>query len=491
MTGVDIIKLYDICPEAQQQGIADSEVTAVTDNTAKVVSGCIFVCIKGAHFDGHSAAQQMLEKGACMIVTDHDISCDKQFICDNTRLWLARLVSRFYGCPTKKFGMLAVTGTNGKTTTAHFVKHILSELGNKCGCIGTAGNDTCSGEPKPAVHGTPTVPAATVLYSWFAEMAQNNADYCVMEASSQALSQYRIADEEFEVAGFTNLTRDHLDYHKTMENYFNAKKRLFTMCKKAVVNTDDDYGRRLAKEFSDKVITYSTKDSSADLYADYIRLYADRACFMLISNIDKKAVLTEIPMTGIYNVENALCAVGMTSALGYDIAACARTLSRLNGVDGRMNTVYKGDFTVITDYAHTDDALAKMLSTLKGAVKGRLICVFGAAGDRDKEKRPMMGKAAEDYADVLVITSDNPAHENPEDIINSVFSGTSGKRPCKCITDRREAIEYALDKARKDDIVVLAGKGQEKYQIIGDSYLPFCEAEIVKDIMMRKGNKDS
>ena len=488
---MDIIKLYDICPEAGAQGIENCEVTSVTDNTAKAEAGSVFVCIKGAHFDGHSAARQMLEKGACMIVTDHDTGCEKQFICDNTRLWLARLVSRYYGCPTKKFGMLAITGTNGKTTTAHFVKHILASLGKKCGCIGTAGNDTCSGTPKPSEHGTPTVPAATVLYSWFKEMEQNGADYCVMEASSQALAQYRIGDEIFESAGFTNLTRDHLDYHKTMENYFSAKKRLFTMCRKAVVNIDDEYGRRLADEFSDKVITYSTKDSSADLFADYIRLYADRACFMLVSRNDKKAVLTEIPMTGIYNVENALCAVGMTSALGYDAAACARTLSALEGVDGRMNTVYKGDFSVITDYAHTDDALAKMLSTLKSAVKGRLICVFGAAGDRDKEKRPMMGKAAEDHADVLVITSDNPAHEDPDDIIKAVYSGTSGKCSCKCITDRKEAIAYALDIAEKDDIVVLAGKGQEKYQIIGDSYLPFCEAEIVKNIMMRKGNKDS
>ena len=178
----------------------------------------------------------------------------------------------------------------------------------------------------------------------------------------------------------------------------------------------------------------------------------------------------------------------MVTALGFDMTECAKALSDLDGVDGRMNVVYRGDFTVITDYAHTDDALIKVLSTLKPLTKGRLICVFGAAGDRDKEKRPMMAKAAEDNADILVITSDNPAHENPDEIIREVMTGISGKKPCRCITDRREAIAYALDTARKDDVIILCGKGHETYQIIGDEYLPFSEKEIVKDIMIRKEN---
>lgn len=459
--------------------------TGVTDDTREVTGGSIFVCIKGANFDGHSAAQKMLDNGATAVVAGHDTGCERQVIVKNTRLELADMLSRFYGEPAKKFGLLAVTGTNGKTTTAHFVKHILTVLGKKCGCIGTAGNDTCSGELKPSQHGTPTVPRATVLYRWFDEMVRNGADYCVMEASSQALDQYRIGNENVAVAGFTNLTRDHLDYHGTMENYFQAKRRVFTMCKTAVISIDDEYGRRLADEFSDIAVTYSV-NGKADFHADFIKMSAAGCSYMLVNEREKTACRVDMNMTGLYNVQNSMCAIAMVTALGYDMSECAKALATLDGVDGRMNVVYRGEFTVITDYAHTDDALVKVLSTLKAVTKGRLICVFGAAGDRDKEKRPMMGKAAEENADMLVITSDNPAHENPDDIIKSVLSGTTGAKPCKCITDRYEAIKYALDIAGKGDVIALCGKGHETYQIIGDEYLPFSEKNIVKDMMKRK-----
>lgn len=461
--------------------------TGVTDDTREVTKGSIFVCIKGANFDGHSAAQKMLGNGVTAVVAGHDTGCERQVIVQNTRLELANMLSRFYSEPAKKFGLLAVTGTNGKTTTAHFVKHILTVLGKKCGCIGTAGNDTCSGELKPSQHGTPTVPRATVIYRWFDEMVRNGADYCVMEASSQALDQYRIGNENVAVAGFTNLTRDHLDYHGTMENYFQAKRRVFTMCKTAVISIDDEYGRRLADEFSDIAVTYSV-NGKADFHADFVKMSAAGCSYMLVNEREKTACRVDMNMTGLYNVQNSICAIAMVTALGFDMSECAKALATLDGVDGRMNVIYRGEFTVITDYAHTDDALVKVLSTLKAVTKGRLICVFGAAGDRDKKKRPMMGKAAEENADMLVITSDNPAHENPDDIIKSVLSGTTGTKPCKCITDRYEAIEYALDIAGKDDVIALCGKGHETYQIIGDEYLPFSEKDIVKDIMKRKGN---
>ena len=319
-----IIRLYEICPEAEKAGTQNAVVTGVTDNTAEVKQGSIFVCVKGARFDGHSAAAEMLSKGAVMIVTDHDIKCGKQLVTDNTRLCLARLLNSFYGKPSEKLGLLAVTGTNGKTTTAHFVKHILTTLGKKCGCIGTAGNDTCSGKLKPSQHGTPTVPRATVLYSWLGEMVSNGADYCVMEASSQALDQYRIGDERIAVAGFTNLTRDHLDYHGTMENY------------------------------SDIAVTYST-EGNADYHAEFIRMNATGCSYMLVNEREKTACRVDMNMTGLYNVQNSLCAIAMVTALGFDMTECAKALSDLDGVDGRMNVVYRGDFTVITDYAHTDD----------------------------------------------------------------------------------------------------------------------------------------
>lgn len=483
--GVGEIKLYDICPEAVRQGLENCEITGITDNTANVTKGSLFVCIKGTHFDGHSVAAKMIEKGAAAVAAERDTGCKNQIICDNTRLELSRLSSAFYSHPTKYIQMFAVTGTNGKTTTAHLVKHILSELGKKCGCIGTAGNDTC-GTFHASPHGTPTTPNAPVLYSWFAEMRDNKADCCVMEASSQALAQYRIADENFAAAGFTNLTRDHLDYHKTMENYFKAKRRLFTMAEKAVICIDDEYGRRLAEEFSDKAITYSVY-GNADLYASFIKMTARSSEFMLVSERDRQSVKVRLNFTGLYNIQNALCAIGMTAAAGYDICECAKALESCKGVNGRLNVIYSGDFTVITDYAHTDDALEKMLSTLKNVAEKRIICVFGAAGDRDCEKRPMMGKAASQYADVLVITSDNPAHEDPDAIIEAVYSGTDKSKEIYRIADRRQAIEKALMLAQCGDIVVLAGKGHESYQIINDDYIPFCEADIVKEIIDGKG----
>ncbi len=481
------ITLYEICPEAKKQGLSNTEISLVTDNTANVCKDCVFVCVRGNRFDGHSVAQQMLDKGAAAVVTDHDTGCENQIITDNTRLALADMSSRFNGSPAKKLGLLAVTGTNGKTTTAHLVKHILTTLGKKCGCIGTAGNDLCDGVNHDSVHGTPTTPNAPVLYQWFSEMVDNGADYCVMEASSMALCQYRIADENFVSAGFTNLTHDHLDYHGTMENYFKAKSRLFSLTDNPVICIDDEYGRRLYEMYKDKAITISV-NGKADIYADYIKMTASETEFMLISDKDKKSCKVTINMTGIFNVQNALCAIAMTSAAGYDICECAKALSTLKGVDGRLNTVYSGDFTVITDYAHTDDALRKMLSAVKPAVKGRLICVFGAAGERDAEKRPLMGKAVSEYADVLIISSDNPAHDNPDEIISQVYSGVDKSKYCEMYTDRKIAIQRAVQLAKKDDVIVLAGKGHEKYQIIGDEYVPFCEADIVNDYIKREGN---
>lgn len=483
--GVITIKLYDICGYAKEQGVENLEITNVTDNTASVTEGSLFVCVKGARFDGHTAAREMIEKGAAAVVADHDLGVKNQIIVKNTRLALAELCSAVNGNPTRNLKLIAVTGTNGKTTVAHLVKHILNTLGEKCGCIGTAGNDLCNGEVIGSVHGTPTTPSPTTLYGWFSEMVKNGAGFCVMEASSMALCQHRIADEKFLSGGFTNLTRDHLDYHLTMENYFEAKARLFTLTDNAVICIDDDYGKILAKRHKDTAITYSVKEK-ADIYADYIKMTATSSEFMLIDGKSEKSCRVKLNMTGLYNVQNALCAIALTAAGGFDITECARALSSCEGVDGRLNTVYEGDFTVITDYAHTDDALRKMLAAVKPTVKGRLICLFGGAGERDREKRPMMAQAVSEYADLLVISSDNPASEDPDKIIEEVYAGADKSLPCIKEADRRLAIEKALAIAEKGDVIVLAGKGHERYQIIGKEYLPFCEKDIVKEILSRK-----
>lgn len=481
---MSVIRLYDICPTARIRGAENREVSGITDNTAEFKTGDIFVCIKGARFDGHSVAKSMLDKGAAAVIVERDMGLANQVIYPDTRIALSELSSAFYGYPTKQMQMFAVTGTNGKTTTAHILQGILQEMGKKCGCIGTAGNDLC-GEVVTSVRGTATTPTAPVLYSWFRRMRDNGAECCVIEASSQALHQHRIASESFAACGFTNLTHDHLDYHGSMEEYYKAKKMLFSMSQNSAVCIDDEYGKRLSREI-DGVITFSCVEN-ADIYASFIKLSGFGSEFIITSEKNKKSVRVKLPLIGKYNIQNALCAVSMATAAGYDFVKAALALEKCHGVAGRMNVVYSGEFTVITDYAHTDDALGKMLPAVRESTDGRIILVFGAAGDRDSEKRPEMGRAAANGADILIITSDNPAHENPDDIIAAVKSGVPDNTECYTKTDRSKAIELALSMAKAGDIVVLAGKGHETYQIIGDEYIPFCEADIVKEILQGKG----
>ncbi len=472
------ITLYDICPEAREQGAKNRTVTGVTDNTAKLKAGNVFVCIKGAHFDGHDAAAQMLSNGATAIVAERDTGVSDQVTVGDTRLALARLSSRFYGEPEKRLRMLAVTGTNGKTTTVAMVKHILSAVGHAVGSIGTAGIDVYK-KVYRSEDGIPTTPPATVLYERLRETADNGAEFCVMEASSQALAQRRIGDTVFEAAAFTNLTHDHLDYHGDMESYFAAKSILFGQTKTSVICTDDEYGKRLAKTAGGRVITVGF-DRKNDLSAQFIDCGSDGSRFMLCSSLSRRAFSVKLRQIGSYNIQNALCAAGLCIAAGLDERECVAALESFEGADGRLTVLYSGDFTVISDYAHTDDALDKMLSAVRAVTKGRLITVFGSAGDRDATKRPLMGAAVQKYSDRMIITSDNPAHEEPEAIIAQVAAGVTDPDVYEIEPDREKAIARALKLAQKGDVVVLAGKGSEDYQIIGEEHIPFSEKEIVE-----------
>ncbi len=471
------ITLYDICPQAKRQGIPDTVVTGITDSTLNMQKGNIFVCIKGARFDGHSAAEDMITRGAAVIIAEHDTKAQRQIIVPDSRLALAQLSSRFYGEPEKRLKMLAVTGTNGKTTTVAMVKHILEFAGEKTGSIGTAGIDVF-GKVYRSEKGIPTTPPAPVLFERLKETADNGAGYVIMEASSQALAQHRIGDIVFEAAAFTNLTQDHLDYHGDMESYFAAKSMLFSQTKTGVICTDDDYGKRLAGSLSCKVITAGF-DKDNDISAQFIDCGADGSRFVLCSALTKRAFTVKLPQIGRYNIQNALCAVGLCAAVGIDEGISAKALESFTGADGRLTVLYSGDFTVLNDYAHTDDALDKMLAAVKEVTKGRLITVFGSAGDRDSKKRPLMGAAAQRHSDYMILTSDNPAHENAEDIIAQIASGISGDSVYETEPDREKAITRALSLAKKGDVVVLAGKGSEDYQIVGDEHIPFSEREIV------------
>jgi UDP-N-acetylmuramoyl-L-alanyl-D-glutamate--2,6-diaminopimelate ligase len=473
------------------------DVTNVTDDSRRVCSGSMYVAIRGANFDGESVAGEMLTKGAVCVMSERDLGLGEHgIIVANARLGYAQAVSEFYGKPTAKLKLLAVTGTNGKSTVATLIKTVIENSGRKCGFIGTTGIDTCSelvSGMGVVAHGL-TTPKQDELYRLFAEMVENGAEFCVMETSSQALDQYRIADESFEVGVFTNLTQDHLDWHKTMENYYQAKKRLFTMCKSAVVCIDDEYGVRLAMEIATgngtpkiPVITYSVSKSytfnPACYYAVNVKPTSGSISYWLCDSGAEKSFQVKLPMPGVFNAANSIAAIVTAKIVGFDVQESIAALGNCNGVRGRCEVIRDGDFTVICDYAHTTDALEKILTCIKTFAKGRIICVFGAAGERDADKRPSMGATAAKHADFLVVTSDNPRFENPDRIIEQVVSGIPAEMPFKAFSDRREAIHFALGEAGKGDIILLAGKGHEICQVIGNEEQPFNEREIVNEFM--------
>lgn len=475
------MKLSELIDKEYSSEITDCDIAGISDNTSKLQKGDIFVCIRGNRFDGHIAAAEMLDKGAAAIVADHDLGLRQQIIVPDTRAYFSRLASRYYGEPTKKLKLIGVTGTNGKTTITNLVKFMLRYFGKKCGSIGTIGYDV--GDRVLEAHNT--TPEPMLLYSVFAEMVKNGLEYCVMEASSQALAQRRISDEVFECSCFTNLTQDHLDYHGTMENYFLAKKMLFDMSKSAVIYTDDAYGKRLATMLNIPVTTYSLT-GDADYFADNAKEFSTGVSYWLSHKKSQRTFKLKFRMPGLHNVANSMAAVAMCEQIGFPLEDCVRAIQCCRGVDGRCEVVYDGDFTVICDYAHTEDALEKLLSTMRSTVENRLICVFGAAGERDAGKRKPMGETAARLADYLFVTTDNPRFENPQQTIDDVLEGVKlSKTPYEAYLDREEAIIRALRTAKKGDVVALCGKGHETYQVYGDDYAYFCEREIVENYLRK------
>ena len=479
--------LYDICPEAKEQSVPDCEIRSVTDDTRELQKGDVFLCIKGNSFDGHSAAAEMLEKGAAAVVAERDLGLERQVIVPDTRKQYALLAAAYYGNPEKKLKMTAVTGTNGKTTIAHIIQAILQDNGKKCACIGTAGYDVCGKIYEPDGD-IPTTPRPMRFFSLLAEAVENGAEYCSIEASSQALAQSRLYGVRFEIGIFTNLTQDHLDVHGTMENYYKAKKLLFDQCDKALICTDDKYGKRLLDdpELTIPKKTYSITDA-ADYYSVNIKCAPAYVSYWFSSEAAEKSFPIEFAMPGMFNVANSIAAAAACTELGLKINDCVASLQRFEGIRGRCEVIHHGDFTVICDYAHTSDALEKILASVKSFAQGRVICVFGAAGERDADKRPEMGLVVGRNADYAVLTSDNPRFEDPMQIIEQVEKGLDKTTvPYRSIENRREAIEYALSTARAGDIVLLCGKGHETHQVYGNDYQHFDEHEIVKEIMSGK-----
>lgn len=454
------------------------EITGVTCDSRAVKLGYAFVCIVGSISDGHDYAQKAIEQGAAIIIAQRDLKIENQIVVEDTHAVYASMCAKWFGEPSKSLKLVGVTGTNGKTSVTYMLKKIIESFGYKVGLIGTIQN--MIGDEIIASQNT--TPNAYDLNSLFALMKEKGCTYVIMEVSSHALDQCRVYNLDFEVAMFTNLTQDHLDYHITMDNYLEAKKKLFKMCKTAIVNSDDEYSSRLMDGLDCKVVTYSTGNNST-FSAKAINYKPSSVEYELVSD----SILHHIKVNtgGKFTVYNSLCAVCCALELGFEISEVADALSKLSGVKGRAEVVpCDKDFTIIIDYAHTPDGLKNILTTFKDCERNRIVALFGCGGDRDKTKRPIMGNIAARNADFVIVTSDNPRSENPSEIIKDIVVGLEGlPTPYKVIENRIEAIKYAIKTAQSGDIIVLAGKGHETYQILSTGTIHLDEREVVAEAL--------
>lgn len=457
----------------------DADVRSITADSRKVEPGSVFVCVKGGHFDGHDAAADAEKKGAVLIVAEHDTGVRNQVIVKNSREALSLMCGNFFGNPAKKLKLIGITGTNGKTTTAFLMKNMLERMGHKTGLIGTVKNLAGDKEFPSSL----TTPESFELHGLFAEMVKENCEYCVMEVSSQALAQERVAGLHFDAAVFTNLTQDHLDYHGTFEQYAEAKAKLFAVSSLCVLNLDDEHAMSMMRHSSGRMVTYSVHHDESDYTAKYIKYKNDGIEYELVKMGYIERVKVGIP--GEFTVYNSMAAAVTLIELGFDFSKTLYALSLCEGVKGRIEVVPTDtDYTVIIDYAHSPDGLDNIISSLRKIAAARIITVFGCGGDRDKTKRPIMGAIAAKLSDVIVVTSDNPRSEDPDAIIQDILVGIKGSKTKKIVkTDRTQAIAAALHEAQKDDIVLLAGKGHETYQILNTGKIHYDEREVVKGIL--------
>lgn len=448
----------------------DREISNVTDKTNQISEGCAFVCVVGARFDGHSFAENAITNGAAAIIVSRDMGVKEQVVVENTREAYAIMCRNLFGNAVSKLTVIGITGTNGKTTTAFVVKDILKAMGIPCGLIGTVKNMV--GEKE--FHTELTTPDPYDMHKLFSLMVEDGIQYCVMETSSQAFHQMRLAGIHFKTGVFTNLTQDHLDYHGTIDAYKECKKTLFINCDNAVINADDEAGSYMCQGVSAAIKKYGIKNN-CDYKAENVSLYSDRVEY----DLGDSRVIFNIP--GDFSVYNSLSAIGAVCSLGFELENVIEAISKANSVKGRIELLKTNtDFGVIIDYAHTPDGLEKALNAVRGFTKGRVITLFGCGGDRDKTKRPKMGRMATDLSDIVIVTTDNPRTEDPEEIIKDILIGVVGsKAEVVSITDRTEAIKYAVGIAKAGDTILLAGKGHETYQVIGTERVHYDEREVV------------
>lgn len=452
------------------------DIKNITNDTRKVEPGALFICIKGHAKDGHQFAKEAVEKGAVAVLAEKEMAVEAPvIIVPDTKRAMAFLADEFYGHPTQSLHLIGITGTNGKTTTSMMVDHIFADSGKKTGLIGTIhikiGDEI--------LETNNTTPDNIVLQQTFAHMVEEGVQAAAMEVSSHALIQGRVNGCDFDVAVFTNLSQDHLDYHETMEEYKRAKGLLFSRLgnmydrnkpKFAVINSDDPAATYFSRETSAHVVTYGI-DHPADFSAENIQMGVDGTSFTLSSPEGKREV--NMKLMGKFSVYNALAAITAAYVSNVPLNSAIQSIEQMDGVPGRFEAVNGGqDFSVIVDYAHTPDSLENVLKTIRQFAKKRIFTVVGCGGDRDRTKRPLMAKVACTYATNPIFTSDNPRTEDPMAILADMESGVKGL-DYKVIPDRKEAIQASIREAKEGDVVLIAGKGHETYQIIGEKVIDF------------------
>ncbi len=457
----------------------------ITDHSKEVKPNSIFFAIKGTRFDGHLFLDEVLKRKPLAVVVEKnyrppkglDLSKTKLFKVENTRRAFALACREFYGRPDEKLKVVGITGTNGKTSSTYILASILERLGFRCGIIGTVAYRL--GE-RVLGKGT-TTPSPKVWFRTLKEMADLGAHFVAAEVSSHALDQDRIFGTRFEGAIFTNLSRDHLDYHPSMEDYFSAKRKLFSEYspKVGVANADDPFGRKLLKEFP--LVGFGRSGDSH--YRILEPSFSPEGVFFSLKTPEGRTYRVESNLLGEFQIYNLAGALALLHSMGFEMERLLEAVKRLPQIPGRFEVVFDGPFKVVVDYAHTPDALEKLLKSARKITEGRLITVFGAGGNRDREKRPLMGRVAERFSDLVVITSDNPRFEEPEAIIEEILEGIEDRSKVLVEVDRKKAIELALKETREGDLIVIAGKGHEDYQEIKGKRYPFDDRKVVLELL--------
>lgn len=466
------------------RGTDETDVERISWDSRKVRRNTLFICVKGKNVDRHDFAPQAAQAGATVLVVEREVPgvpADVNVIkVDNTRAAMAHIAAAWYGEPSKYMNLIGITGTNGKTSVSWFVAKILEASGRKAGIIGTIENRTGSGRIKTEKL-NPTTPDSIELQAALREMLDGGVSDVAMEVTSVALENHRVDQCRFDVGVFTNLTQDHLDEHGTMENYKNAKLKLFGLCKYGVVNADDPVCREIRETAAcDLLLTYGVKNE-ADLKAENIEYTMNGVRFTLNFNNVKRSIFLKVP--GKFSVYNILAAIGACHLSGLTLEQIARGVERIDGVKGRFEAVPNArDYLVVVDYAHTPDGLENVLTSIREFSKGKVIAVFGCGGDRDRSKRPQMGEIAGRLADFCILTSDNPRTEEPSGIIADIEKGIlKTKCPYQKVVNRKDAIFRALKAAEPQDVVLIAGKGHENYQMFADKTIHFDDGEVVRE----------